>query len=211
MQLLLAEKPYNLICASDDKRLNTMAVARNADRGQTMTAKREALRERISKKTERICDIVDSIDQLACYLKVNVDDEYTALTIASLFDSFAYQISKLGLAIDLNTKNKLSTEAISFRAAMRMDVIFNFPDTDSLKDAISHDGIDLLQKTKSVSAEIMQLIDDVYEYATKYATDSVKSREIMYEMYKDLKALAIVISRCADDIRMDGLDDDTFL
>ena len=52
-----------------------MAVARNADRGQTMTAKREALRERISKKTERICDIVDSIDQLACYLKVNVDDD----------------------------------------------------------------------------------------------------------------------------------------
>lgn len=176
-----------------------------------IAAQRQALQIKISESTDRIGDAIDSISPLACYLSLKADDQYTAKTIADVFSTFAYQIGKLSLAIEYDAKNELRPEAMSFRAAMRTGAIFYFQDQESLKDIISHDGMKLIKTTKAVSEEILQLLADVYDYATKYATTSALSKSVMKDIHSGLKSLAASILECEGEIRLwlDDTNDDT--
>ncbi|MCL4365410.1 MAG: hypothetical protein M1569_03810 [Candidatus Marsarchaeota archaeon] len=190
-----------------------MVVTKHTTHRSTIAEQRKALQAKIFKNIDKVCDTVDSISPLACYLNVTADDKCTAQTIADMFSAFTYQIGKLGLAIEYDTKNELGPEAMSFRAAMRTGTIFYFQDLESLKDVISHDGADLIKKTRAVSDEILQLIEDVYDYATKYATTSAISRSVMEDIYKELKSLAVSILECEGMIRLalGDTDDGTFM
>ncbi len=149
---------------------------------------------------------MDSITQLACYLKDKKDDQYTPKKIADIFADFSYQLGKLALELEYDSKTEIAPEAMAFKLAMRSGSVFTFPSTEELKDQLSHDSINLIQKTEKLSKDLMQLIDDVYAYVSRYYTNSAQSKRYVNEIARGMKALAIIISRCAEDITMGGGD-----
>ena len=164
--------------------------------------------DKIFEDLNHILSSTESITLLSCYVKDKLNDEYTAHTIASLFDAFSYQMTQTALTIEYNTKNEISSVAAAFKMAMRSESLFDLPKEEEVKDILSSDSMRLLGIAKKLSGEVMQIIDDVYAFTEKYSTSSAKSKEEMLQLAKELKSVSTSIDCNAQDIKMSEGDDE---
>ncbi len=188
-----------------------MATAKQTKPASPVSKRSEeliTLEDKIFRRSERIVRDIDQIASLVCYLRDNLNDEYTAQTVSKLLDQFSYQLSKLSLSIGYDTKQELRSEVTSFKVAARMDTIFDNPDISAINDIVSHDGLDLIKKTAAISKEVLQLMDDVHTFMSRYATGSAQSKKHTEDIREELTSVANSILGSSDDIKLaEGYDD----